>query len=74
MGDYQNASRDSHDLQSPILATKYAHTASNLVRTLAKNFVFIVAVIAAVIILAVLDVLHVVGYMKVIPDVVYDLR
>jgi hypothetical protein len=54
------------------MATKYAHTASNLVRTLAKNFVFIVAVISALIILAVLDVLHVVGYMKVIPDVVYD--
>jgi hypothetical protein len=73
MGGYQNASSNSDDdLQSPVLATKYAHTASNLVRTLAKNFVFIVAVISALIILAVLDVLHVVGYMKVIPDVVYD--
>jgi hypothetical protein len=72
MGDYQNSSSDSRDLQSPVLATIYAHTASNLVRTIAKNFVFIVAVISAVTILAVLDVLHVVGYIKVIPDVVYD--
>ena len=66
MGDYQNASRDSRDLQSPVLATIYAHTASSLIRTIAKNFVFIVAAISAVTILAVLDVLHVVGYMKVI--------
>ena len=73
MGDYQNSSSNSDDdLQSPVLATKYAHTASNLVRTLTKRFVFIIGVISALIVLAVLDVLHVVGYMKVIPDVVYD--
>ena len=65
MGDYQNYSSNSDDdLQSPVLATKYAHTASNLVLTLTKNFVFIVGVISALIILAVLDVLHAVGYMK----------
>ena len=73
MGDYQNSSSNSDDdLQSPVLATKYAHTASNLVRTLTKKFVFIIGVISALIVLAVLDVLHVVGYMRVIPDVVYD--
>ena len=73
MDDYQNSSSNSDDdLQSPVLATKYAHTASNLVRTLTIRFVFIIGVISALIVLAVLDVLHVVGYMKVIPDVVYD--
>jgi hypothetical protein len=73
MGDYRNSSSNSDDdLQSPVLATKYAHTASNLVRTLTKKFVFIIGVISALIVLAVLDVLHVVGYMKGIPDVVYD--
>jgi hypothetical protein len=73
MGDYQNSSSNSDDdLQSPVLATKYAHTASNLVRTLTKKFVFIIGVISALIVLGVLDVLHVVGYMRVIPDVVYD--
>ena len=73
MGDYQNSSSNSDDdLQSPVLATKYAHTASNLVRTLTIRFVFIIGVISALIVLAVLDVLHVVGYMRVIPDVVYD--
>lgn len=72
MGDYQNNFSDRNDLQSPILATKYAHTASNLVRTLATNFVLIIGIISALVFLAVLDVLHVVGYMKVIPDLLYD--
>ena len=73
MGDYQNSSSNSDDdLQSPVLATKYAHTASNLVLTLTKKFIFIIGVISALIVLGVLDVLHVVGYMRVIPDVVYD--
>lgn len=72
MPDYQNLSRDSDDLQSPVLATKYAHTASSLIRTIAKNFIIIIGVICALIVLAFLDVLHIVGYMKVIPDVAYD--
>ena len=54
------------------MATKYAHTASILVYTLSKNFVFIIGVISALTVIAILDVLNVVGYMKVIPDVVYD--
>jgi hypothetical protein len=54
------------------MATKYAHTASILVYSLSKNFVFIIGVISALTVIAILDVLNVVGYMKVIPDVVYD--
>jgi hypothetical protein len=72
MSNHVNTSRDADDLQSPVLATKYAHTASNLVRTLARNFVFIIGVISAVIIFASLDVLNFVGYLKVVPDVLYD--
>jgi hypothetical protein len=72
MSNYVNTSRDAEDSQSPVLATKYAHTASNLVRTLARNFVFIIGVISAVIIFASLDVLNFVGYLKVVPDVLYD--
>ena len=72
MSDYQNNFTDRNDLQSPVLATKYAHTASNLVHTLVKNFALIIGIISALIVLALLDVLHVVGYMKVIPDLAYD--
>lgn len=72
MSDYQNNFSGRNDLQSPVLATKYAHTASNLVRTLAKNFALIIGIISALVFLAMLDVLHVVGYMKFIPDLVYD--
>jgi hypothetical protein len=72
MSNYVNTSRDADDLQSPVLATKYAHTASNLVRTLAKNFILIIGVISAVIIFALSDVLHFVGFLKVVPDTVYD--
>lgn len=60
------------DPKSPVLATKYAHTASKLVLTLTKSFVIIVGLISALIILALLDVLHAVGYTEVIPDTVYD--
>ena len=73
MADYRNNPSDrDDDFESPVMATKYAHTASILVSTLAKNFVFIIGVISALTIIAVLDVLHVVGYMKAIPDVVFD--
>ena len=73
MADYRNNPSDrDDDFESPVMATKYAHTASILVSTLAKNFVFIIGVISALTVIAVLDVLHVVGYMKVIPDVVFD--
>jgi hypothetical protein len=72
MGSHQNNSGDSDDLQSPVLATKYAHIASNLVHTIAKNFVFITGLISALIVLALLDVLHAVGYTETIPDTVYD--
>ena len=72
MSNYLNTSRDADDLQSPVLATKYAYTASNLVRILARNFVFIIGVISAVIIFALSDVLHFVGILKTIPDTVYD--
>ena len=73
MGYYQNNLSDrDDDLESPVMATKYAHRASILVYTLAKNFVFIIGIISALTVIAILDVLNVVGYMKVIPDVVYD--
>lgn len=73
MGYYQNNLSDrDDDLESPVMATKYAHRASILVYTLSKNFVFIIGVISALTVIAILDVLNVVGYMKVIPDVVYD--
>jgi hypothetical protein len=72
MGSHQNNSGDSDDLQSPVLATKYAHIASNLVHTIAKNFIFITGLISALIVLALLDVLHAVGYTEIIPDTVYD--
>ena len=73
MADYRNNPSDrDDDFESPVMATKYAHTASILVYTLSKNFVFIIGVISALTVIAILDVLNVVGYMKVIPDVVYD--
>jgi hypothetical protein len=72
LADYRNNLSDRDDLESPVMATKYAHTASILVYTLSKNFVFIIGVISALTVIAILDVLNVVGYMKVIPDVVYD--
>jgi hypothetical protein len=72
LADYRNNLSDKDDLESPVMATKYAHTASILVYTLSKNFVFIIGVISALTVIAILDVLNVVGYMKVIPDVVYD--
>ena len=72
MADYKNNLSDRDDLESPVMATKYAHTASILVYTLSKNFVFIIGVISALTVIAILDVLNVVGYMKVIPDMVYD--
>jgi hypothetical protein len=72
LADYKNNLSDRDDLESPVMATKYAHTASILVYTLSKNFVFIIGVISALTVIAILDVLNVVGYMKVIPDVVYD--
>jgi len=72
MDSHQNNSGDSDDLRSPVLATKYAHIASNLVHTIVKNFVIIIGLISALIILALLDVLHAVGYTEAIPDSVYD--
>jgi hypothetical protein len=72
LADYKNNLSDRDDLESPVMATKYAHTASILVYSLSKNFVFIIGVISALTVIAILDVLNVVGYMKVIPDVVYD--
>jgi hypothetical protein len=72
LADYKNNLSDRDDLESPVMATKYAHTASILVYTLSKNFVFIIGVISALTVIAILDVLNVVGYMKIIPDVVYD--
>ena len=73
MGYYQNNLSDrDDDLESPVMATRYAHRASILVYTLAKNFVFIIGIISALTVIAIFDVLNVVGYMKVIPDVVFD--
>jgi hypothetical protein len=72
LADYKNNLSDRDDLESPVMATKYAHTGSILVYSLSKNFVFIIGVISALTVIAILDVLNVVGYMKVIPDVVYD--
>jgi len=72
MGNRPNNFSDEKGLQSPVLATRYAHIASNLIHTLAKIFVFIIGLISALIVLALLDVLHVAGFTEAIPDMVYD--
>jgi hypothetical protein len=67
--------RDLHNnngLHSPILATKYAHVASSLIRTLEKNLILVVGLIFALVVISLLDTLYALGYANVIPDAVYD--
>src|SRR5215475_584494 len=67
-----NLNFDINGINSPILATKYAHLASGLIRALGKSFLIIIGLIAALIVLSMLDALHGFGYTNPIPDSVYD--
>ncbi|HZD35915.1 MAG TPA: hypothetical protein VE130_11985, partial [Nitrososphaeraceae archaeon] len=49
----------SRTLESPTLATRYAHGAAKLVRSIEKNFYVIIGIIIALFILSILDLLQV---------------
>ncbi|MBD0359318.1 MAG: hypothetical protein ICV56_01215 [Nitrososphaeraceae archaeon] len=59
-------------LDSPILATKYAHIASSLIQTLGKKLILVIGLIFALVVISLLDTLYALGYASVIPDAIYD--
>jgi hypothetical protein len=71
MNDYRDL-YNNNGSHSPVLATKYAHIASSLIHTLGKNLVLVICLIFALVVISLLDTLYALGYVSVIPDVIYD--
>jgi hypothetical protein len=55
----QEADEDRQILNSPILATRYAHESSELVYSIEKNFYLIICIISSLFVLSLLDILEV---------------
>jgi hypothetical protein len=58
---------DEHSL-SPILSTRYAYKAAKMTRTIGKNLLIIIGIVAAVLFFAIIDVLQETGYIALLPD------
>ena len=71
MNDYRDL-YNNNGLDSPILATKYAHIASSLIHTLGKKLILVIGLIFALVIISLLDTLYALGYASMIPDAIYD--
>lgn len=71
MNDYRDL-YNNNGLDSPILATKYAHIASSLIHTLGKKLILVIGLIFALVVISLLDTLYALGYASVIPDAIYD--
>jgi hypothetical protein len=72
MNDYRDLYNNNNGLDSPILATKYAHIASSLIHTLGKKLIIVIGLIFALVIISLLDTLYALGYASMIPDAIYD--
>jgi hypothetical protein len=57
---------------SPILSTRYAHKAAQMIRPLQKNFLFVTCVITALFVFALIDIIQVKGYFYILPDEIND--
>ncbi len=66
----QEVDEDPQLLNSPILATRYAHESSKLVYSIEKNFYVIICIISSLFVLSLLDILEVRGVFPVSIDFV----
>jgi hypothetical protein len=57
---------------SPILSTRYAHKAAQMIRSLQKNFLIVTYAIAALFVFALIDIIQVKGYFYMLPDEIND--
>lgn len=62
---------DSTD--SPIIPTRYAYTSSKLIRSIEKSFYPIIGLIAALLVLTVLDMIDILSEYNILPDRAHDL-
>jgi hypothetical protein len=63
----------SDSADSPIMPTRYAHESSKMIRSIEKTFYPIIGLIAALIVLAILDITDVVSRYDLLPDKTYDM-
>jgi hypothetical protein len=63
----------SDSADSPIMPTRYAHESSKMIRSIEKTFYPIIGLIAALIVLAILDITDVVSRYHLLPDKTYDM-
>jgi hypothetical protein len=63
----------SDSADSPIMPTRYAHESSKMIRSIEKTFYPIIGLIAALIVLAILDITDVVSKYNLLPDKTYDM-
>jgi hypothetical protein len=63
----------SDSADSPIIPTRYAHESSKMIRSIEKTFYPIIGLIAALIVLAILDITDVVSKYNLLPDKTYDM-
>jgi len=63
----------SDSADSPIMPTRYAHESSKMIRSIEKTFYPIIGLIAALIVLAILDISDVVSKYNLLPDKTYDM-
>jgi hypothetical protein len=57
---------------SPILSTRYAHKAAQMICPLQKNFLVVTGVVAALFVFALIDIIQVKGYFYILPDEIND--
>jgi hypothetical protein len=57
---------------SPILSTRYAHKAAQMILSLQKNFLIVTCVITALFVFALIDIIQVKGYFYMLPDEIND--
>jgi hypothetical protein len=60
-------------MSSPILSSRYAHKAAQLVYSIEKKFVFVIAVIVALFVFALVDIFQVKGYFFLLRDDINDI-
>jgi hypothetical protein len=63
----------SDSADSPIMPTRYAHESSKMIRSIEKTFYPIIGLIAALIVLTILDITDVVSKYNILPDKTYDM-
>jgi len=63
----------SDSADSPIMPTRYAHESSKMIRSIEKTFYPIIGLIAALIVLAILDITDVISKYNIMPDNTYDM-